>query len=157
MKTKAIIGVIALTLAVGAANIVQSVYADVQKTTPGGSEDPIVTKSYVDQKIDAITNGQSGGEGAGVSSKLQVVTVPLGSTLLVEEGGELIVRTGKAIAVSSDSNGLSDMTDGLDIAPGKPVGKNHLILFPRAGRGVMADPMQKNGLTVLVRGAYQLK
>jgi hypothetical protein len=68
----------------------------------------------------------------------------------------MIVRSGKAIAYSSDANGLSDLTDGTDIKPGKPVGNNHLILNPRGERGVEADPKQAKGLIVLVRGEYKL-
>ncbi|WEK53930.1 MAG: hypothetical protein P0Y55_15395 [Candidatus Cohnella colombiensis] len=122
-------------------------------TTPGSVDDPLVTKSYVDKKV---AEGGGGGS-SGAVSKLEVVTVPLGKTIIVADGGELIVRSGKAIAVSEDANGLSDMTDGLDIAPGKAVATNHLILFPRSGRGVQPDPNQKNGLIVLVRGGYQIK
>lgn len=122
-------------------------------STPGSTSDPIVTKSYVDQKLAEI---QGGGASAS-TSKLEVVTVPADKRIIVQDGGELIVRSGKAVAYSGDSNGLSDMTDGLDIAPGKAVAANHLILFPRGGRGVQPDPKQKNGLIVLVRGSYELQ
>ncbi|RUS42623.1 hypothetical protein [Cohnella sp. AR92] len=138
----------------GSAVYYQSALADGSSTTPGSTSDPIVSKSYVDQKIaEALGSGGSSGGAA----KLEVVTVPLGKKIIVQDGGELIVRSGKAIAYSTDANGLSDMTDGLDIAPGKAVATNHLILFPRGGRGVEADPNQKNGLIVLVRGSYQLQ
>jgi hypothetical protein len=142
----------------------QSAQADSASKTPGSADDPVVTKSYVDQKIAEIVRNGGGGTaggsvsaGAGQLAPLEVVVVPLDKSILVQAGGELIVRTGKAIAVSSDANGLSDMTDGLDIAPGKPVGNNHLILFPREGRGVKADPKSKTELIVLVRGGYELK
>lgn len=133
---------------------VQSSYAD-STSTPGSTSDPLVTKSYVDSVLAQL--GQGPIAGGGSSSKLEVVTVPFGQKIIVEDGGELIVRSGKAIAYSSDANGLSDMTDGLDVKPGKAVGNNHLILFPRGGRGVEADPKQDKGLIVLVRGAYKLQ
>ena len=122
---------------------------------PGSADDPVVTKSYVDQLVAELR--MSIGSGGGGGSKLEVVTVPVGKTIYVQAGGELIVRTGKAVAVSSDANGLSDMTDGLDIPPGKPVGNNHLILFPRDGRGVKAAEGSKTDLIVLVRGGYEIK
>lgn len=130
-------------------------------STPGQASDPLVTQSYVDAKVEALVKAElekigSGGNSGG-SSELVVVTVPFGQKLIVASGGELIVRTGKAVAYSADANGLSDMTDGLDIAPGKPVATNHLILFPRGDRGVQANPNQKNGLIVLVRGTYTLQ
>ncbi|MFC3799804.1 hypothetical protein [Cohnella sp. GCM10012308] len=142
----------------GGVNWYQSAYADVQQTTPGLSDDPIVTKSYVDQKIAELKSGENSGGNSTPedATKLEVVTIPLGAKLMVSAGGEIVVRTGKAVAYSSDSNGLSDLTAGADIASGSPIATNHLILFPRDGRGVEPDPRQKNGLTVLVRGKYQL-
>lgn len=130
---------------------------------PGLADDPIVTQSYVDAKVAALVKaeldklGPIGTGGGGGSAELAVVTVPFGKKIIVGAGGELIVRNGKAIAYSPDANGLSDMTIGVDIAPGKPIETNHLILFPRADRGVQADPNQKNGLIVLVRGSYAIQ
>ncbi|KIL36740.1 hypothetical protein SD71_06640 [Cohnella kolymensis] len=151
-------GLISLVIVIATVGVNNVVEADTN-SPPGSTDDPIVTKSYVDRKIAEATGvgPVGGGAGAGESSKLQVVTVPLGKKIVVQDGGELIVRSGKAVAYSTDANGLSDMTDGLDIAPGKPVGTNHLILFPRGGRGVQADPKQKFGLIVLVRGNYQIQ
>jgi hypothetical protein len=153
-----ITAIIVLVIAIGAFGWYRSVEAD-SSSTPGNVDDPIVTKSYVDQSVAKLVKEELGklGDNSGSSTKLEVVTVPLGTKILVADGGELIVRSGKAVAYSADTNGLSDMTDGLDIAPSKAVAANHLILFPRGGRGVEADPKQKNGLIVLVRGAYQLQ
>lgn len=158
-RNQSLLAAVAAIVIIGAIGWYQSANADT--STPGGTSDPIVTKSYVDKKI-AELQGQPGtGTGAdgGSSSAngLEVVTLPFGSKLIVDGGGEVIVRTGQAIAYSTDANGLSDMTDGLDIAPGKAIKTNHLILFPRGGRGVEADPKQSKGLIVLVRGGYQIK
>jgi hypothetical protein len=137
--------------------------ADGNPTTPGLADDPVVTKSYVDQKVAELVkaelakNTPGTGVGSGSVAALEVVKVPVGQTLIVAAGGELILRTGKAVAFSPDANGLSDMTDGKDIAPGKPVGNNHLILFPREGRGVKHDKTSKSELIVLVRGGYQVQ
>ncbi|SFB47426.1 hypothetical protein SAMN05216312_109150 [Cohnella sp. OV330] len=151
---------VAAAVVAGGVNWYQSAYADVQQTTPGLADDPIVTKSYVDQKIAELSNGGPTGANSGKDtaseSKLEVVTVPFGAKLMVGAGGEVVVRTGKAVAYSVDTNGLSDLTAGIDIAPGMAIATNHLILFPRDGRGIEPDPKQKNGLTVLVRGKYNL-
>ncbi len=155
---KKILAIFAFIIIVGAVGWYQSAQAD-SASVPGNIDDPIVTKSYVDQavaklvkaELDKIVGGKENGAAA-----LEVVTLPWGSRLIVEDGAEIIVRSGKAIAFSSDKNGLSDLTDGLDIAPGKLVANNHLILAPRGGRGVEADPKQSKGLIVLVRGGYQL-
>lgn len=125
--------------------------------TPGSADDPIVTKSYVDQKVAELVRQELAKVGGSGGTALEVVTVPSGKRLIVTGGSEVIVRSGKAVAYSPDSNGLSDLTDGKDIAPGKPVPANHLILFPRDGRGIEADPASANGLIVLVRGTYHIE
>ncbi|TJY41927.1 hypothetical protein E5161_12065 [Cohnella pontilimi] len=154
--------ILAGTIAISGVGISSIVKAD-SSSTPGLADDPVVTKSYVDQKIVQITGGQTSSPGTSVGggtetiAPIEVVKVPLGKQITVAAGGELIVRTGKAIAFSVDTNGLSDMTDGIDIAPGKLVGNNHLILFPRDGRGVKHAPTSKTELIVLVRGGYQVQ
>jgi hypothetical protein len=156
-----ILAAVIIVAAVGTITAHSVIKADGSQTTPGMADDPVVTKSYVDQKIAELTAGKGSGSDTGVSkgsvAALEVVKVPVGQTLVVAAGGELIVRTGKAVAFSPDANGLSDMTDGKDIAPGKPVGNNHLILFPRDGRGVKHDKASKSELIVLVRGGYQVQ
>jgi hypothetical protein len=148
-----------LAVTIGTIGVMSTVRAD-SSSTPGSVDDPIVTKGYVDSVVSKLVQQELeklGPIGGGTSSKLETVTVPLGTKLIVEDGGEMIVRTGKAVAYSSDANGLSDLTDGLDIKPGKPVSNNHLILNPRGPRGIEADPKQTKGLIVLVRGAYKLQ
>jgi hypothetical protein len=152
----------AAAVVVGGLGWYQSAFADTSSTpgsTPGSVDDPIVTKGYVDDTVTKLVQQELEKLGSigGGASKLEVVTVPFGSKVIVEDGGELVVRSGKAVAYSPDANGLSDMTDGVDIPPGKTLGNNHLILFPRGGRGVQADPKQTKGLIVLIRGAYQLQ
>lgn len=127
--------------------------------TPGSIEDPVVTKSYVDEQLAKLGEGSSGGGGTGTEGEaaLEVVAVPAGKTLMAGQGTEVIVRVGKAIVYSSDSNGIADLTGGEDLKNGTAITKNHLILFPRAGRGILPDPAQSNGLTVLVRGSYTIQ
>ncbi|MFC5469679.1 hypothetical protein ACFPPD_13170 [Cohnella suwonensis] len=130
-------------------------------STPGSVDDPIVTKGYVDGAISTLVQQEIAKQvpsaGGGGSSKLETVAVDPGKKLIVDDGGEIIVRTGKAVAYSSDANGLSDLTEGLDVKPGKAIVNNHLILNPRGQRGVQPDPNQTKGLIVLVRGAYKLQ
>ncbi len=148
--------------------VYSTVTADSAKT-PGSADDPVVTKSYVDAKVVALVKAEldklagsgaiGGGSGSGgdQAASLEVVKIPIGQTMMVKAGGEVVVRTGTAVAVSSDANGLSDVTAGADIEPGKPVAANHLILFPRDGRGIAHAPGSKTDMIVLVRGGYELK
>lgn len=128
--------------------------------TPGTIEDPIVTKSYVDEQLGKLNSGgQIGGNTGetGASVKLEVVEVPAGKTLMASAGAEVVVRVGKAVAYSSDTNGISDLTGGVDIKSGKDVPTNHLIWFPREGRGIKSHPDETGILTVLVKGNYTIK
>lgn len=128
--------------------------------TPGTVNDPVVTKSYVDEQIAKLNgSGSSGGSTGGTTTQaaLEVVTVPVDRILMVDAGSEAVIRVGKAVAYSSDSNGISDVTAGEDIKKGSAVPTNHLIWFPRDGRGIQAAPGSKTALTVLVKGTYSLQ
>lgn len=145
--------------------------ADSKAITPGTVEDPVVTKSYVDEQIAKLVGGSIGGGNSGgtttpgnngstdngASTVLEVVEVPVGKTLMAAAGTEVVVRVGKAVAYSSDTNGISDLTGGVDIKKGNPVPTNHLIWFPREGRGIQGASDEDRPLTVLVKGSYSIK
>lgn len=163
MKKKVIRGLVAVVL-VGAGvwvgvNFASPLEAESNALTPGSVEDPVVTKSYVDEQLAKLGGGTPGGGTTTpvADPALEVVTVPVGKTLMAGQGTEVIVRVGKAIAYSSDASGIADLTGGTDLSKGKAVPTNHLLLFPREGRGILPDPNQKNGLTVLVKGKYSLQ
>jgi len=122
---------------------------------PGSIDDPVVTKSYVDQAIAA----GGGSKGQSVGSALEIVTVKAGSILIAsEEGTEFIVRAGKAIAYSEDKDGISDLTDGADLIDGRKIVNNHLLVAPRIGRGIAPDPnVEGNQIIVMVRGSHEVK
>jgi hypothetical protein len=146
------IGIVAGTLIGNALTVGTS------SVTPGTVNDPVVTKSYVDEQI-AKLGGSTGGSSEGTASQaaLEVVIVPVDRILMVNAGSEAVIRVGKAVAYSSDSNGISDVTAGEDIKKGSPVPSNHLIWFPRDGRGIQVAPDSKTALTVLVKGTYHLE
>lgn len=121
---------------------------------PGTIDDPLVTKSYVDKLL--AEGGGGGGQGTAIGIKTEVVTVNPGEVLLAKAGAQFVLRAGKGVAYSSDANGISDVTDGKDIKSGQPVKNNHLLIFPRDGRGVMPDPKTGRSLTVLVMGGYEI-
>ncbi|SFF38765.1 hypothetical protein SAMN04487969_13225 [Paenibacillus algorifonticola] len=143
----------------------KAIEADGVSTTPGSIDDPVVTKSYIDEQLAKLSGGGSGaGNGSGSSSSgsntdssLKVVSVPSGKVLLGDEGTEIILRVGKAVAYSSDSSGIVDLTGGKDLVKGNTIASNHLLLMPRSGRGVTAAAGYTKSLTVLVRGEYKLQ
>lgn len=137
-------------------------------TQPGTVEDPVVTKSYVDQQIQkalggttapaAPSTGSSTNSGqASSDSQIEVVSVKPGQKLIAKAGAEFIVRNGHAVIYSEDKNGVADLTDGIDITNGQAVTTNHLLSFPRDGRGIQVKDGVTNGLIVMVRGGYEIK
>ncbi|GIP21777.1 hypothetical protein [Paenibacillus sp. J22TS3] len=151
---------------------------------PGTADDPVVTKSYVDQQIQKALGGGSGGGstptkptpntgsgsgagtgtgggtsagGAASSDGIEVVTLKPGQTMVAKAGAEFIVRGGKAVIYSADANGVADLTDGIDVANGEAAKSNHLLSFPREGRGIQVADGQKMSVTVMVRGGYVIK
>ncbi|MDY7991572.1 hypothetical protein UY286_11215 [Paenibacillus polymyxa] len=156
---------------------------------PGTADDPVVTKSYVDQKIaQAIKGGgtasstsskatsstapatnatsnpsASGTSGAGKTSTpeqteaLKVVDVKPGQKLIAKAGSEFILRNGYAVVYSMDASGAIDITSGTEIVHNQAVEKNHLLSFPREGRGIQVKEGQKFGLVVMVRGGYTVQ
>ncbi|MEK4513104.1 hypothetical protein [Paenibacillus sp. FSL K6-2524] len=138
---------------------------------PGTADDPVVTKSYVDQQIQQAIKGGGGststptapttppsiGENSDSSAEMKIVEVKPGKILVASAGTEFIVRAGKAILYSEDKNGVADLTDGKDIVGGEAVTNNHLLLFPKEGRGIQVKEGNTYNLTVIVRGGYQIK
>ncbi|SDF87231.1 hypothetical protein SAMN04488542_11925 [Fontibacillus panacisegetis] len=143
---------------------------------PGTADDPVVTKSYVDQAIQqALKNGgttvttpstpsttspstNNNSEAPAASTEaVSIVEVKPGEKLIASAGTEFVVRSGKAVIYSEDKNGVADLTDGIDITNGGAVTNNHLLSFPREGRGIQVQEGNTHNLTVMVRGGYTIK
>lgn len=142
---------------------------------PGTADDPVVTKSYVDQQIQKALSGgvvttpiatatpspskapTATTSPTTSSNESVIVDVKPGQTLIASSGAEFIVRAGKAVIYSQDANGVADLTDGKDLANGVAAPTNHLLSFPRDGRGITVQEGQTLGLVVMVRGGYTLK
>lgn len=142
-------------------------------TAPGTADDPVVTKSYVDQQIQKALNGGGGtttptkpttptnptnpAQPSQGTDEVKNVALKPGKILIADAGAEFIVRSGNAVIYTEDSNGVADLTDGKDLLNGQAAPKNHLLSFPREGRGIQVKEGQKNGLIVMVRGGYTIK
>lgn len=151
--------------------------ADEANSKVGSVDDPLVTKSYLDQTLAnqikqeiqkqlgnsyVGTPGNSGNtdssnqSDSSGSANINVVQLQAGQTLQAGAGAELIVRSGKVLAYSSDENGIPDVTSGKDIPAGTAIELNHLLIFPRDGRGIKPDPKNKAEIFVMVRGGYSI-
>jgi hypothetical protein len=131
---------------------------------PGTESDPLISLSYLEEKLDEIKDyidtklkaaGTAPEPGSTAEGSLVVVELFNGQFLIGEAGSEIILRSGSATAITSPSGGLSDVTAGTNIAEGKPIPENHLLIIPRSdGRGIFVT---KNSTFIMVRGAYTIR
>lgn len=123
---------------------------------PGSANDPLITKSYLDEKLNALVKSEieklTGVSGGG--EELKVVQLKQGQTLIAGSGTEIIVRNGRTVLVSNSSNGIPDVTAGKDILNGEEVPNNHLLVSPADGRGIRPHESVKGTVYVMVRGPY---
>lgn len=158
----------------------------------GSADDPVVTKSYVDQQIQKALGSNISSSASNTSNNsstknntsavpvspptttpatptptpssvttptltTKVVEIRPGKKLIAAAGTEIIVRTGKAVVYSSDKNGILDLTAGSEMGGSQAIPNNHLLLFPRDGRGVEVAMTQGYNATVLVIGDYKIQ
>ena len=128
---------------------------------PGSEQDPLVTASWVEAKLDAFAQALKNEQlerqkledrmkqldGVERPLPLQpeepvqkvelapvytVVVVAAGKKMLPGEGTEFILRSGRARAVVPiEETGLANLTTGQNLNDGDPIGRDQLILCPR--------------------------
>ena len=106
---------------------------------PGSVGDPLVSKSYLDSRLDGLT---------GVMTK---VTVSKNSVLTVSEGATMIVFSGNG-TVSGNGAGLINVTTGELTQSGLSLAKYNTYLFPDAATTVTAS----STMVVFVTGTYNV-
>ncbi len=172
-KQKWIILFMALCIGVWVGSVTLESKADGASAPTGTVSDPLITKSYLDQQLAELVAkelGKQSGAAAtptpvptppitsgGAESALKVVQLQSGQTLFAKAGTEVIVRTGKTVAVSTDGDGIPDVTSGKDLAAGTAVELNHLLIFPRDGRGIKPAVKSEAAIYVMVRGGYSIQ
>ena len=129
---------------------------------PGGTDDPVVTKSYIIEKvvpdikayIDEKIASASGQGSASRSDSFIVVNLKAGEKIIGESGCEVILRMGSASIIATAKGGLVDTTAGYDLSNGSSMPSNHLLIIPVSdGRGVIAT----SDAIVMVKGGYRLQ
>ncbi len=137
---------------------------------PGSQRDPLISKSYVDSKIDEVKKYLDDSivevrkelaiqkpinkEDSGFSNELSIVELKKGQYLIGYSGTEIILRSGRAAAIGSELGGISDITAGKDLDTNESVQKNHLLIIPRSdGRGVYSQ----TSTFFMVRGDYKIQ
>lgn len=150
-KTKKIIvAICALTIAVSA--VCCAVFA---ANTPATSDDPIITKSYIDSVVlPQIYEYIDGKTQQTNSSVFEVVNVKKGKKLMAGTGCEMILRMGTGSIIASSQGGISDVTSGVDLQNGVEIPLNHLMIVPiNDGRGLKIT----SDAIVMVKGSYSIK
>lgn len=137
--------------------------AGVYAGSAGTDQDPLVTLSYVEKRIQEVLTSvtaqiadlkkQSGSTGTSAAAAFEVVQAEKGSFVYFGGSTEFVIRGGKATAITTALGGLADLTAGRDIGMGQIVPDNHLILVPRDdGRGLSIQ----DTTIFLVKGAYTI-
>ncbi|MCT4611919.1 MAG: hypothetical protein N4A47_00960 [Clostridia bacterium] len=104
----------------------------------------LLTEQYAELKSNVNTS----------NGKFVAIDINEGQSLLGKESTEIILRSGKAVALASEAGGLQDITDGIDISQDQDIPKYHLLITPRDDeRGIL---MKTYGW-VMVRGEYEIK
>lgn len=161
---KAIIGLVIACGILGG-----TVYSLAAGGSPGSEADPLVSKSYVDEKIKEISDNSSSvsvdteaivsrvlakvqSQSGTAAQSYSPVSIKAGDIVIAHEGTEIILRSGTAKAYVPGSNGISDVTSGKDIFNNEKIGSNHLLIVARSdGRGVSAE----TDCWLLIKGGYE--
>lgn len=166
LKQKLIIVFLALFIGAWIGSTTGQSYANSVPVSLGTVNDPLITKSYLDQQLAVLVatelgkqsqNSTKPSQESASGAELKVVQLQSGQTLFAKAGAEVIVRTGKTVAVSTDGDGIPDVTSGNDLAAGTGIELNHLLIFPRDGRGVKPAPKNEGQIFVMVRGGYTIQ
>ncbi|MDR1066036.1 MAG: hypothetical protein LBL35_01190 [Clostridiales bacterium] len=123
---------------------------------PGGPDDPVVTKSYVDEQIKAALGSltDNPAETAADNAAFTPVFAAAGQYVIGHEGAEIILRSGLATARCPGEDGVTNVTQGADLPDGARLSANNLIIIPRYdGRGVKAE----TDAWFLVKGGYDIR
>jgi len=170
----------AISLLVVAAIILVSGASILATASPGTSQDPVVTLSYLtnvfrpavmndvrnaeqemvrqfekriaelESRIQASGTGQTA---AGPADRFHVVTLSRNQTLSASVGTEIMLRIGTASAFGSSEPALINYTTGATLAAGSGLTANHMYLVTIEGNGVRATA---DTVRVLVRGVYTI-
>ncbi len=179
MKRNKIVSIITSTIMIGAIGVTTAF-----ATSPGTSSDPLVSKSYVDDKVAQIMSVIEGVDGtvmssgtlsdsertkvvtevvkqievlelAGESSRYIPVNATNGQVILGGEGCEIILRSGTSVAFVPATDGVVNATTGSNLMNGASISKDNIIIVPREdGRGVRVT---SDDAWFIIKGDYTVR
>lgn len=128
---------------------------------PGSKDDPIVTKSFVEnlvlktqKNLEEKIEKSNQKPNEKTYSDLEIVSIKANQKIILSQGSKIILRSGKASVIDSKMGGLSDLTQGIDLKMGYDLPDNHLVLCPKNdNRGIFA----KTDIILLIEGGYDIE
>lgn len=150
LKPKIIIPVVAISL----------ITAAIAVASPGSGDDPLITLSYINDKVipeikayidEKFSENSSAPSGTTSSSDFSLVNVKANHKIIGDEGTQFVLRMGTGTIVATENGGVADLTAGVDLTNGTPIPANHNLLSPKNdSRGVHMDT---DGI-LLIKGTY---
>jgi hypothetical protein len=117
-------------------------------TVFASGDDPLVSLSYLSDVFMPKVEKQ-----ISERSVFSVVELNAGEKFVGGVGCEVILRSGKATAITSTNGGITDVTGGLDLKEKEAIPQNHLLIIPRDdGRGFLS--LSKS--FIMVKGNYTI-
>lgn len=144
----------------------------------GGSEDPLISLSYLQQTIlpQLTVEGQSYGDSAsgemvermdeaiaslreelsgdtGTVNHFQLVSLSQGQSVALDVGAQVVLRIGSCQVEADSSPALVNLTQGGSLDSGGSLTENHLYLSTIAGRKLIA---LGGSVKVMISGGYTI-
>jgi len=155
--------------------------SEADEPVAGSDGDPLITESYLELRLgelnktllykieevkkmlvdnNALPSEEDKQSETQISEKENIVIptykileLKKGDVIYFGENVEVIVRSGKVIAIEGEKGGIADLTDGYDLKNGDEVKLNHLLLIARDdGRGFNIQ----STAFIMVKGIYKL-
>lgn len=116
------------------------------------------TIAELEQTVQALAQKvDNSNTAAAAASGFEVIYVTAGTQVLATSVCGIILRAGTATVVSSTTQGLSDLTDGVELQAGASIPANHYIIVPRGNDGRGIKITSEGGAYILVQqGGYSL-
>ncbi len=126
-------------------NYIDNTYAPPKAPDNTGNDN--ITEPPIDSATPPVDN---------VAQGYVVVNMKQGQKLLAKSPAEIILRSGKAIAITPFADqGVCDMTDGSELYNHEELPRYHYCLIPRGddGRGIVAITDE---IYIMVRGEFEI-
>ncbi len=140
---KRIVGILILLLA-GTGIFRFGMIAGAASQEPGSAGDPLITQSYLEQRLREVSGGDA------LQSGFQKVNMVKGKSLYLNEGAECIVYSGETAVLGS--KGLINTTSGVLAKKSSTVKLYHQYVSPSSASGIKA---MANSI-IYVKGSYSI-